>query len=137
MEINGQQIRSMQKKGNEIHKKLFSFYTFLDNYTKLDSISLEAIKTIIVPEGYRQAAEWLCEKASNSISSTKISSQQVEELISIGAKFLNDLTPLLWFLEKFIKLPDENLNAIEKLEVPNEHEEIAKWLLSKQKTQDS
>ncbi len=34
---------------------------------------------------------------------------------------------------KFIKLPDENLNAIEKLEVPNEHREIAKWLLSKQK----
>ena len=137
MEINGQQIRSMEEKGKEIRKKLSSFYKFLDKYTKLDSKYLEKIKTIIVPKEYRQAAEWLCEKASNSISSTKISSQQVEELISIGAKFLNDLTPLLWFLEKFIKLPDENLNAIEKLEVPNEHEEIAKWLLSKQKTQDS
>lgn len=44
----------------------------------------------------------------------------------------------LWFLGKFIKkLPDENLNAIEKLEVPNEHSEIAKWLLNKQLTQDS
>jgi hypothetical protein len=137
MEINGQQIRSMVEKGKEIREKLSSFYIFLDKYTKLDSKSLEAIKTIIITEEYRQAAEWLCEKASNSISSTKISSQQVEELISIGAKFLNYLTPLLWFLEKFIKLPDENLNAIEKLEVPNEHREIAKWLLSKQKTQDS
>lgn len=53
MEINGQQIRSMEEKGKEICEKLGSFLRFLDKYTNLDSEYLEAIKTIKITKGYR------------------------------------------------------------------------------------